>query len=107
MCLCAFFTCWLAHRQAGHIGSEQDRLTDIFYVLVFVYMTLGCADAIRNLAESYLICMTYADQKEGRNVLFYDTLNTFIFNLWLCGVGHMVKDRERKPAAATWTTPSD
>ena len=46
------------------------------------------------------------------NVLFNDALNTFY--LLLYGVGHMVKgnsdkerERERKPAAATWATISD
>ena len=39
------------------------------------------------------------------NVLFHDALNTFYLRLY--GVRHMVKDhsdreRERKPAAATW-----
>ena len=40
------------------------------------------------------------------NVLFNDTLNTFYLELY--GVGHMVKDHsdsERKPTAATWSTP--
>ena len=48
-------------------------------------------------------------RKEG-NILFKDTFNTFYLRLY--GVRHMVKDysdseRERKPAAATWTTLSN
>ena len=40
--------------------------------------------------------------------LFIDALNTFYLRLY--GVRHMVKihsDNERKPAVATWATPSD
>ena len=36
-----------------------------------------------------------------RNVLFKDALNTFY--LWLYGKGPF-RQRERKPAAATWAT---
>ena len=40
------------------------------------------------------------------NVLFNDALNTFYLRVY--GVGHMVKDRERKSAAATtWATLYD
>ena len=42
---------------------------------------------------------------EEGNVLFNDTLSTFY--LWLYGVGHVVKDRERKPAVATWAIISN
>ena len=48
----------------------------------------------------------------NQDVLFNDALNTFYLRLY--GIIHMVKDhsdrereRERKPAAATWATHSD
>ena len=56
--------------------------------------------------------MLFYDIKKERNGFFNDTLNTFYLRLY--GVGHMVKDhldrereREGKPAVATWTTFSD
>ena len=44
---------------------------------------------------------TYGKGKEG-NVLFNDTLNTFY--LWLCGIGHMVKERKEMCYLMTHST---
>ena len=42
---------------------------------------------------------------EEGNVLFNDTLSTFYLRLY--GVRHVVKNKERKPDAATWASLSN
>ena len=40
----------------------------------------------------YLNGKTYASKLEGRKEMFYLTMHSTHFIIWLCGIGHIVKD---------------